>query len=52
MKKTIELKFEKSTKGTHVYKNEDYNISFYLPKLMLDDPSKPPASIRLTVEAA
>jgi hypothetical protein len=50
MKKTVELTFKKSTKGTHVYENADYNLSFYLPKLMLDDPSKVPATIKITVE--
>jgi hypothetical protein len=52
MKKIVTLTFDKSTKGTHVYKNDDFNISFYLPKLMLDDPAKPPQTIKLTIESA
>lgn len=51
MKKTILMTFKKSTKGTHVYENEDYNLSFYLPKLMLDEPGNPPKTINLTIEA-
>lgn len=51
MKKTLTLDFKKSTKGTHVYENGDYNLSFYLPRLMLDNPAKPPATISLTIEA-
>ena len=31
MKKLIPMKFKKSTKGTHVYENEDFAVSFYLP---------------------
>ncbi len=51
MKKTVELSYKKSTKGTHVYENSDYNLSFYLPKLMLDDPAKTPKTIKITIEA-
>jgi hypothetical protein len=52
MKKTLELAFKKSTKGTHVYENADYNVSFYLPKLMLDNPAQaPPKTLKLTIEA-
>jgi len=52
MKKTLELAFKKTTKGTHVYENTDYNVSFYLPKLFLSNPAKAPATISLTIEAA
>lgn len=52
MKKTIEMTFKKSTKGTHVYENTDYNLSFYLPRLLLDNPAaSPPATIKLTIES-
>lgn len=51
MKKTIQLTFKKSTKGTHVYENEDYNLSFYMPKLLLENPAKVPQTISLTIEA-
>jgi len=62
MKKTLTLDFKKSTKGTHVYENGDYNLSyvyengdynlsFYLPRLMLDNPAKPPTNISITIEA-
>jgi hypothetical protein len=51
MKKTLTLTYRKSTKGTHVYENTDYNVSFYLPKLMLDDPAKAaPQTLKLTIE--
>ena len=49
-KKTITLTFKKSTKGTHVYENADYNVSFYLPRPLLDDPANPPQSIKMTLE--
>lgn len=50
MKKTIELSYKKSTKGTHVYENSDFNLSFYLPKLMLDDPASAPKTLKITIE--
>lgn len=51
MKKTIELAYKKSTKGTHVYENPDYGLSFYLPKLLLDNPSSQPKILKITLEA-
>jgi hypothetical protein len=51
MKKTLALTFKKTTKTTHVYENTDYNVSFYLPKLLLADPAKPPATLNLTIES-
>lgn len=51
MTKTITLTYDKATKGTHVYKNEDFAISFYVPKPLFDDPAKPPQSIKITIEA-
>ena len=50
MKKLIPMNFKKSTKGTHVYENEDFAVSLYLPKPLLDDPATPPKVIKLTIE--
>ena len=50
MNKTISLAFKKSTKGTHVYENSDYNLSLYVPKLLLDDPTKVPQTIEITIK--
>lgn len=51
MRRTIELKFKKSTKGTHVYESDDFGVSFYLPKLLLEKPTSTPATITMTLEA-
>jgi hypothetical protein len=46
--RTIEMKHEKSTKGTHVYRSEGGAVrSLYVEKE--DMPKEPPASITLTV---
>ena len=51
MDRTIELKYKKSTKGTHVYENEDFGVSFYLPKLLLTNPSSTPQTLTMTLKA-
>ena len=51
MNRTIVLTYKKSTKGTHVYENQDYGISFYLPRLLLDNPTSTPETITMTLEA-
>ena len=51
MKKTINMDLTKSTKGTHVYANNDADSpisSIYIKKSGL--PSDPPSNISLTLE--
>ncbi len=52
MKKTISMNYKKPTKGTHVYENEDFALSLYLPRPLFDDPANPPKTIKLTIEDA
>lgn len=50
MKVEIKMQLKKSTKGTHVYGNEDSAIpSVYIQKLAFDNPSQPPAEITVTL---
>ena len=47
----LQLKLEKSTKGTHVYKNEEEKIyGFYIPKQHFDG-ELPPQFVKVTIEA-
>ena len=55
--KTVKLIYTKSTKGTHVFGNEDLGLSLYLRKDMLKDDGTPmfpnptaPNSIKMTLE--
>ena len=51
MKKTIEMNWVKSTKGTHVYANEEANTpvtSIYIKRSGL--PTHPPKNISITIE--
>ncbi len=51
MKKTIEMNWSKSTKGTHVYTNDEPDTpvsSIYIKRNGL--PSKAPAKITLTID--
>jgi hypothetical protein len=51
MKKTIKMEFTKSTKGTHVYANNDADTpvsTIYIKRNGL--PSTPPATITLSLE--
>lgn len=53
MKIEVELKFKKSTKGTHIYENENLGISgIYFPKMLLgaEAAANPPATIKMTLE--
>jgi hypothetical protein len=50
VKKTIQLKYKKSTKGTHVYENEDFALSIYLPRALFDNPAAPPQILTFTIE--
>lgn len=48
--KTVELKYVKSTKGTHVYSDGEEGLfpALYLKKP--DLPEKPPVRIKITLE--
>lgn len=51
MKKTITMNWSKSTKGTHVYSNDENNTpvsSIYINRNSL--PSEAPQNISLTIE--
>jgi len=51
MKKTIIMEFSKSTKGTHVYANDEASSpvsSIYIKRSEL--PSDPPVNITLTID--
>ena len=51
MKKQIIMQYRKSTKGTHVFANDEDNTpvpSIYIKRSAL--PSQPPESITLTIE--
>jgi hypothetical protein len=50
MKVTVVLSLKKSTKGTHVYGNEDKGIpNLYFPKEMFD--GEAPKTISMTLES-
>ena len=44
------LKLGKSTKGTHVYENQEHKLSLYFPKDMFPDPEKPPVQMTITLD--
>jgi hypothetical protein len=46
----IPLTLSKSTKGTHVYGNEEKGLSFYFPKELFTDKNNPPQEVLISVE--
>jgi hypothetical protein len=52
MKTSVELNLNKSTKGTHVFSNEEHGLNLYFPKALFPKPEEPPTKLKMTLEAA
>jgi len=49
MKQVITITHKKSTRGTEVYENPDYNLTFYVPKVLMQ--GEQPFELTLTIES-
>jgi hypothetical protein len=52
MDKEYTITFSKSTKGYHVYANEEAGLSLYFPKKDFPDKDNPPKTLTITVKEA
>jgi hypothetical protein len=52
MDQEYEVTFSKSTKGYHIYANEDAGLNLYFPKGDFEDKANPPGKLIVTVKEA